>query len=72
MLTQAAFVVSALTGVVLAERAPDRSCRDEPSGAVPRLTEIWFNVGPLALLAGIPSMLMGLELSSRQRTRAAN
>ena len=61
MLTQAAFVVSALTGVVLVNARPIEAAVTSLSGTVPRLTEIWFNVGPLALLAGIPSLLMGLS-----------
>jgi spermidine synthase len=61
MLTQAAFVVSALSGVVLVDARPIEAAVTSLSGAVPRLTEIWFNVGPLALLAGIPSVLMGLS-----------
>ena len=53
--------MSAVAGILLANAKPLEAavrCRD---GAASPLTEIWFDVRPLLLLAGVPSILMGVS-----------
>ena len=61
MCTQAMFAVTTVTGIVLADARPLEAAAAVVAGTVPHVTEVWFDVRPLLLLAGVPSILMGLS-----------
>ena len=61
MLAQALFAVSAVAGLLLATAKPLEAAVNVATGAASPLTEIWFDVRPLLLLAGVPSILMGVS-----------
>ena len=60
MLTQTLFVVSTVTTMLFADAHRLETTARAATVAVPRFTEIWFNVAPLIELAFVPSILMGL------------
>jgi spermidine synthase len=59
MATQTLFAVTALAGTLLVSARPLEAAVSAAAGPAPLLTELLFNLGPLLLLAGIPSILMG-------------
>ena len=59
--TQTMFAITALAGTLLVSVRSIEAAVGATSGPVPPLTELLFNAGPLLLLAGIPSLLMGLS-----------
>ena len=61
IVAQAMFAVTAIVGIVLADARPIETAARVANQSVPPLTEIWFDVFPLLLLAGIPSILMGVS-----------
>jgi len=61
MITQALFTMTAVAGFLLANARPlEAAVNVAATGASP-LTEIWFDIRPLLLLAGVPSILMGIS-----------
>jgi spermidine synthase len=59
MAAQTIFALTALGGTLLVSARPLEAAVSAATGPVPPLTEILFTIGPLLLLAGIPSILMG-------------
>ena len=60
MFVQAMFAVAAITGIVTADAQPIEAAARLGSGGTSAIGEVWFNLRPVLLLAGIPSMLMGI------------
>jgi spermidine synthase len=61
MVTQAMFAVTAVAGIFLADARPLEAAVNSATSGVSPLNEIWFDVKPLLLLAGLPSILMGVS-----------
>ena len=61
ILAQAVFAVTAITSMLLVDARPIEAAASAATAAVPRLTEVWFDVLPLLLLAGVPSLVMGIS-----------
>ena len=61
MVTQALFAMAAVAGMLRASAKPLEAAVNVAPGGVSPLSEIWFNVSPLLLLAGLPSILMGVS-----------
>jgi len=61
MITQAMFAVTAVAGTFLADARPLEAAVNAAASSVSPLNEIWFDVKPLLLLAGIPSIVMGVS-----------
>ena len=61
MLTQALFTVTTVAGFLLASAKPLEAAVNVATGAASPLSEIWFDIRPLLLLAGVPSILMGIS-----------
>ena len=59
MSVQAMFAVAAITGIVTADAGPIEAAARLGSGGASAIGEVWFNLRPVLLLAGIPSILMG-------------
>jgi spermidine synthase len=60
MVTQALFAVTAIAGILLTNARPLEAAVNITATVSP-LGEIWFDVWPLLLLAGIPSLVMGVS-----------
>jgi len=61
MVTQAMFAVTAVAGIFLADARPLEAAVNVATSNVSPLHEIWFDVKPLLLLAGLPSIFMGVS-----------
>jgi spermidine synthase len=61
MVMQALFAVTAVAGMLIADARPLEAAANVATSGVSALSEIWFNVKPLLLLAGVPSILMGVS-----------
>jgi len=61
MVTQAMFAVTAVAGIFFADARPLEAAVNIATSSVSPLNEIWFDVKPLLLLAGLPSILMGVS-----------
>jgi spermidine synthase len=59
--TQTIFAITALAGTMLVSAAPIEAAVRAAAGPVPPSTELLFNIAPLLVLAGVPSILMGLS-----------
>lgn len=60
MVTQTMLAIAALAGTLLVSARPLEAAVNAVTGPVPLLTEFVFNITPLLVLAGVPSILMGL------------
>jgi spermidine synthase len=61
MVTQAMFAVAAVAGIFLPDARPLEAAVNVATSSVSTLNEIWFDAKPLLLLAGLPSILMGVS-----------
>ena len=61
IVTQATFAVTAVAGIMLADARSLEAAVNVATAGVSPIYEIWFNIRPLLLLAGLPSILMGVS-----------
>lgn len=61
IVAQAVFAITAIASVLLADARPIEAAASAANATVPRLTEIGFDVLPVLLLAGAPSVVMGVS-----------
>ena len=61
MVAQAVFAITAIASMMLVDARPIEAAASAANADVPRLTEIWFDVLPVLLLAGAPSVVMGVS-----------